>query len=146
MIMLLAAAALTLGACASKGPKGETPAGATGGANAGAEGAGANNPNAAGAGGADDEIAGPQAGLLATRVIYFDFDSAEIKGQGTDVVAVHAKYLASHSSARVRLEGHTDGRPIAGCGGVGVGDGIGSCGIRRGRSGHRIVLVDRRLL
>jgi peptidoglycan-associated lipoprotein len=110
MIMLLAAAALTLGACASKGPKGETPAGATGGANAGAEGAGANNPNAAGAGGADDEIAGPQAGLLATRVIYFDFDSAEIKGQGTDVVAVHAKYLASHSSARVRLEGHTDER------------------------------------
>jgi peptidoglycan-associated lipoprotein len=109
MVVLLAAAALTLGACASKGPKAEAPA-AAGEANAGAEGAGANNPNAAGGGGAEDEIAGPQAGLLATRVIYFDFDSAEIKGQGTDVVAVHAKYLASHGSARVRLEGHTDER------------------------------------
>jgi peptidoglycan-associated lipoprotein len=109
VIVLLAAAALALGACASKPPKAEAPGGA-GGANAGAEGAGANNPNAAGGGGGDDEIAGPQAGLLAARVIYFDFDSAEIKGQGTDVVAAHAKYLASHSSARVRLEGHTDER------------------------------------
>jgi peptidoglycan-associated lipoprotein len=109
VIVLLAAAALVLGACASKPPKAQAPGGA-GGANAGAEGAGANNPNAAGGGGADDEIAGPQAGLLAARVIYFDFDSAEIKGQGTDVVAAHAKYLASHSSARVRLEGHTDER------------------------------------
>jgi peptidoglycan-associated lipoprotein len=109
MIMLLAAAALALGACASKGPKAEAPA-ATAGENAGAEGAGANNPNAAGGGGADDEVAGPQAGLLATRVIYFDFDSAEIKGQGTDVVAAHARYLAAHASARVRLEGHTDER------------------------------------
>jgi peptidoglycan-associated lipoprotein len=109
MVVLLAVAALALGACASKPPKAEAGAGA-GGANAGAEGAGANNPNAAGGGGPEDEIAGPQAGLLATRVIYFDFDSAEIKGQGTDVVAVHAKYLASHPSARVRLEGHTDER------------------------------------
>ena len=110
MVVLLVAVALALGACASKGPKGEG-AGGAGGANAGAEGAGANNPNAAGGGGGpEDEIAGPQAGLLATRVIYFDFDSAEIKGQGTDVVAVHAKYLAAHSSARVRLEGHTDER------------------------------------
>jgi peptidoglycan-associated lipoprotein len=107
MIVLLAAAALMLGGCASKGPKAEAP---SGGANAGAQGAGASNPNAGGGGGPEDEIAGPQAGLLATRVIYFDFDSAEIKGQGTDVVAAHAKYLASHSSARVRLEGHTDER------------------------------------
>jgi peptidoglycan-associated lipoprotein len=107
MVVLLVAAALALGACASKHPKAE--AATPDAANAGAEGAGANNPNAAG-GAADDEIAGPQAGLLAVRVVYFDFDSAEIKGQGTDVVAAHAKYLASHSSARVRLEGHTDER------------------------------------
>jgi peptidoglycan-associated lipoprotein len=110
MVVLLVAAALFLGACASKAPKGEGAGAANAGANAGAEGAGANNPNAAGGGGPEDEITGPQAGLLATRVIYFDFDSAEIKGQGTDVVAAHAKYLASHSSARVRLEGHTDER------------------------------------
>ena len=53
---------------------------------------------------------GRRAALLATRIVYFDFDSSEIKGAGTDVVAAHAKYLASHSSTRVRLEGHTDER------------------------------------
>ncbi len=58
----------------------------------------------------DDEAQGPQAGLLATRVVYFDFDSSEIKGAGTDIVAAHAKYLAAHSGTRVRLEGHTDER------------------------------------
>jgi len=42
--------------------------------------------------------------------VYFDFDSSEIKGTGTDVVAAHAKYLAAHSDTRVRLEGHTDER------------------------------------
>jgi peptidoglycan-associated lipoprotein len=61
-------------------------------------------------GGADDETAGPQAGLLARRVIYFDFDSSEIKGDGTDIVGAHAKYLANNPGARVRLEGHTDDR------------------------------------
>ena len=57
-----------------------------------------------------EEVAGPQAGLLATRVMYFDFDSSEIKGEGTDVVAAHAKYLAANPATRVRLEGHTDER------------------------------------
>jgi len=110
MLVLLVAAALTLGGCASKHPKPEaSKPGANAGENAGAQGAGATNPNASG-GSAEDEIAGPQAGLLAVRVVYFDFDSAEIKGQGTDVVAAHAKYLASHGGTRVRLEGHTDER------------------------------------
>ena len=43
-------------------------------------------------------------------MVYFDFDSSEIKGTGTDVVAAHAKYLTAHSDTRVRLEGHTDER------------------------------------
>ncbi len=60
--------------------------------------------------GPDDESAGPQGGLLAERTVYFDFDSSEIKGAGTDVVAAHAKYLAAHAATRVRLEGHTDER------------------------------------
>jgi len=37
-------------------------------------------------------------GLLAKRVVYFDFDSSEIKGEGTDIVAAHAKYLAKNSA------------------------------------------------
>ena len=105
IVVLLVAASLAFGACASKRPKPAPPAAPE--ANAGAQGSGANNTNAAGA---DEEGAGPQAGLLATRVVYFDFDSSEIKGTGTDVVAAHAKYLAAHSDTRVRLEGHTDER------------------------------------
>src|SRR5258708_10131934 len=103
---LLLAISLTLSACASK-PKHTEPT-APREVSPGAEGAGAINPNAAGS--ADEEAAGPQGGLLDTRLIYFDFDNAEIKGQGIAVVAAHAKYLAAHGNARVRLEGHTDER------------------------------------
>jgi len=76
-------------------------------ASSGAEGSGAGNANASGG---DNEVAGPQAGLLAKRTVYFDFDSSEIKGEGTDIVAAHAKYLAANPATRVRLEGHTDER------------------------------------
>jgi peptidoglycan-associated lipoprotein len=53
---------------------------------------------------------GPLEGLLAKRTIYFDFDSSEIKGEGTDIVAAHAKYLAKNGGMKIRLEGHTDER------------------------------------
>jgi len=108
--VMLLAAALSLTACASKPaakPEAGTPA--SNAAAAGAEGAGAAGA-AASTGGAEEEAAGPQAGLLAIRVVYFDFDSAEIKGQGVEVVAAHAKYLAANPGTRVRLEGHTDER------------------------------------
>ena len=74
-------------------------------------GAGASgNASGAAVGNPDDETAGPQGGLLATRIVYFDFDSSDIKGEATDVVAAHAKYLGTNPSARIRLEGHTDER------------------------------------
>jgi peptidoglycan-associated lipoprotein len=104
---LLITATLGIAACASKRAK-EAPPPPPAEATTGAEAAGAANAGAAGA--ADDETAGPQAGLLAKRTVYFDFDSSEIKGDGTDIVAAHAKYLASNPAARVRLEGHTDER------------------------------------
>jgi len=107
MVVLLLVGACALGACASKPSKPAT-SGEQGMASSGAEGAGASNANAGA--GSDDEAAGPQAGLLAKRIIYFDFDSSEIKGEGTDIVAAHAKYLAANPGTRVRLEGHTDER------------------------------------
>jgi peptidoglycan-associated lipoprotein len=109
LFVLLFGVCLGLGACKSTPKKAEAPVG-TGQENAATEGKGANDANAAAGANADQETAGPQAGLLATRVIYFDFDSSEIKGGGTDVVAAHARYLAGNPNARVRLEGHTDDR------------------------------------
>jgi peptidoglycan-associated lipoprotein len=107
IIMLMASLGV---ACASKHPK-PTPPPPPSEATAGADASGADGANAAGgANAADDETAGPQAGLLAKRIIYFDYDSSEIKGEGTEIVGAHAKYLASNPSARIRLEGHTDDR------------------------------------
>jgi peptidoglycan-associated lipoprotein len=48
--------------------------------------------------------------LLSKRVIYFDFDKSDVKAEYRSVVAAHAAYMASHSSARVTLEGHADER------------------------------------
>jgi peptidoglycan-associated lipoprotein len=107
VIVMLVAAIVGLSACGPVPPK-PGPAGAQRGQ---VQGAGVNASNAAGVGSvADQEVAGPSEGMLVKRLIYFDFDSAEIRGEGTDVVAAHAKFLASHPDARVRLEGHTDER------------------------------------
>jgi len=110
ILVVMLIACLGVVACASKHAKTTTQPSASE-AGAGSAASGAGGANAANAGqNADDESPGPQAGLLAKRVIYFDFDSSEIKGDGTDIVAAHAKYLANNASARVRLEGHTDDR------------------------------------
>jgi peptidoglycan-associated lipoprotein len=107
--LLLLAATLTVGGCGSKPPKPSSTAPTE--TNAGASTEAANAANAAGGAlGNQEEVGGPQAGLLANRIVYFDFDSAVIKGQGVDVVAAHAKYLAGNPKARVRLEGNTDER------------------------------------
>ena len=109
LIALLVAASFWIAACAHK-PK-EAPPLPAAEATTGAEANGANGANAGAAnGGADQETAGPLAGVLAKRTIYFDFDNSEIKGEGTDIVAAHAKYLAANPGARIRLEGNTDER------------------------------------
>ncbi|HEX4647511.1 MAG TPA: peptidoglycan-associated lipoprotein Pal [Steroidobacteraceae bacterium] len=107
IIVLVIAGVLGLSGCAGNKPKPAPTAPSE--STQGAQGAGAGSAGATAAS-ADEEAAGPSAGLLATRLVYFDFDSAEIKGAGTDVVAAHAKYLAAHPATRVRLEGHTDER------------------------------------
>lgn len=107
ILLVMLMACLSVAACGSKHPKISPPPPASEvGAGSGSTGAGANAEGQ----NADDETAGPQGGVLAKRLIYFDFDSSEIKGEGTDIVGAHAKYLASNPTARVRLEGHTDDR------------------------------------
>jgi peptidoglycan-associated lipoprotein len=111
-ITLLLAASLTLAACGPKHTKPTSTAPTEVGGAAGAQGSGAGSSGNAAAvfGNPDDETAGPQGGLLATRIVYFDFDSSDLKGEATDVVAAHAKYLGTNAGARIRLEGHTDER------------------------------------
>ena len=47
---------------------------------------------------------------LARRVIYFDYDSAEISAADEDTLLAHAGYLAANPGQNVTLEGHTDER------------------------------------
>lgn len=107
ILVLLVAATIGLGACGKKpkeAPQDQTPVPT----NTGADSSGI-DPNAANAG-AGDDAAGPQGGLLGRRIIYFDFDSSEIRGEGSEIVSAHARNLASGSTVRIRLEGHTDER------------------------------------
>jgi len=47
---------------------------------------------------------------LATRIIYFEFDSSDVLPQYRSVVEAHAGYLASNPNVIVTLEGHADER------------------------------------
>lgn len=48
--------------------------------------------------------------LLATRVVYFDFDKSDIKSEAQAVLRAHGQHLAANPQASVTLEGHCDER------------------------------------
>jgi|SRR5882672_3327821 len=58
----------------------------------------------------DTDAMGPSGELLSKRIVYFDFDSSEIRADSQSVVAAHAQYLARNPAQKVRLEGHADER------------------------------------
>ncbi|MBK1644439.1 peptidoglycan-associated lipoprotein [Thiocapsa imhoffii] len=47
---------------------------------------------------------------LYQRTIYFDYDKAEVRPEYLPLLRTHARYLGTHASQRVTLEGHTDER------------------------------------
>ena len=47
---------------------------------------------------------------LRQRVVYFDFDKAEIKAESQAILACHGKYLTDRPMAAITLEGHADER------------------------------------
>ena len=111
-------AAVLVHGCAGMGgerPDGGAPVEDREGA-AAAEGAGAEGAEGAAAAGA--EMGGEFAGSplddpdspLSTRVVYFEFDSSEVRAEDRELLATHAGYLADHPEVSVVLEGHTDER------------------------------------
>jgi peptidoglycan-associated lipoprotein len=62
------------------------------------------------ASGTDSESAGPSGEQLKNRIIYFEFDSSDIKSEYNDLISAHGRYLASNPSKHVRIEGNTDER------------------------------------
>jgi peptidoglycan-associated lipoprotein len=53
---------------------------------------------------------GDAGGILARKVIYFDYDRSEIKPQFSDIVKESALNLNAHPGLKVKLEGNTDER------------------------------------
>ena len=47
---------------------------------------------------------------LATRVIYFDYDSAKVSDESLGILEAHGNFIAGNGNVSVRLEGHTDER------------------------------------
>ena len=109
--------ALALAGCPKKpttAPEGEAgtsvPAqggASTAGAGAGGVGEATGLPGESGGMGAG---AGAEGAVGAGSVVYFDFDSSEIRPEFAGVVSAQAQRLAANPSLRVRLEGHTDER------------------------------------
>jgi len=112
------AALLCLAGCPSKpvlkssanGAGSAVPANGAGNQNAGAAGTGAGQAAAGAAGNAAGGTEGASAPVGVARLVYFDFDSSEIRPEFVSVIAAHAKALSANASIRVRLEGHTDER------------------------------------
>ncbi|HRJ52308.1 MAG TPA: peptidoglycan-associated lipoprotein Pal [Candidatus Thiothrix moscowensis] len=93
--------------------------GSTGGYNSGSGGYNSGGYNNGGAGGYNGgsgysqytpaDLKNPSS-ILAQRIIYFDYDSANIRPEYQNVLTAHASLLSAYPNLRVRLEGHADER------------------------------------
>ena len=48
--------------------------------------------------------------VLSKRVVYFDYNTDNVKPEFASVIQAHASYLSQNSNRKVRLEGHADER------------------------------------
>ena len=115
LLVALLSAVLLLGGCASTGEAESEAAGA------GAAAGSAEDAAAASAASAEPAEAMPkeepeeqpkdplEEGLLAQRVVYFDFDSSVIHDDSMAMLRAHAEYLSSNGT-NITVEGHADER------------------------------------
>jgi len=47
---------------------------------------------------------------LSTRIIYFEYDSSQVRNEFISILEAHANYLMANPSQRVTLDGHSDER------------------------------------
>jgi len=111
MVLLLAlvfSMALLSGCTSTGGPPPDTDGGAQVGDGGGVGGA---DTSAAAGGGAwtGSPLEDPNSPLYE-KVIYFDFDTAEIRPEYVPVLRAHAEYLVNSPAARLVIEGHCDER------------------------------------
>jgi peptidoglycan-associated lipoprotein len=78
-----------------------------GGAGAGGQGGAVDPRGVSGVSVAGSDAAQPNA---LTRVVYFDYDSFEVKAEFAATLEANARYLNANRTRRVGLEGHTDER------------------------------------
>ena len=78
-----------------------------------------------------DSSAAPE--LMDQLVVYFEFDSSDIRAGFNSMLAGHGQYLAANPNAQVRLEGHADERGSREYN-IGLGE-------RRAQSVRRILLL-----
>ena len=110
MVAAVLSAAL-LAACGSNVKLDEVPvsdrSGTATGAGAGGQGSGV-DPR--GVTGVQVQGAGGAQPQQLQRIVYFDYDSFEVKPEFASALEANAKYLNANRTARVGLEGHTDER------------------------------------
>ena len=107
------AAAALLAGCPKKATTVEPPTAGTqvpGASGAPGEGASVTTTPLGSESGAMGAAGGNATGLLARKIVYFDFDKSEIKPEFADLIAAHARNLTAHPNFKMRLEGNTDER------------------------------------
>jgi len=107
---LIPVCALALAGCA--GQSGTGMDGGPDGAFGDGDGSGAQTwPNDASGSGSAIPIGDDRAAVVMNeRVIYFEFDSAEVDSASIEIIKQHGRYLADNPGESVRLEGHADER------------------------------------
>lgn len=108
-LKLLTIAGLLLAAACSS-DKTRTDENASGSSSSGTYGSGPSSGTGSGGIVGGPNASGRKAGMPSSNVLYFEFDSSDLKPAGAALADAWAAYLTANPSARVRLEGHTDER------------------------------------
>jgi peptidoglycan-associated lipoprotein len=97
--------ALLLGACGSNDPIPDPDPSDTAGGTGDMD-----DYNSSGLGDGEDVPYDPDADSELVSILYFDFDSSELRAGDAEIVSRHAVQLGQNPGMRVRLEGHADER------------------------------------